>query len=66
VCGALSSDNLMVCFLRKAFLKSDKVAELTRISLLFSPASRIRAVIIDKKKIIKLLQFTIQNNGLIT
>jgi hypothetical protein len=30
VCGALSSDNRMVCFCRKAFLKSDKVVELTR------------------------------------
>jgi hypothetical protein len=29
VCGALSSDNHMVCFHRKAFLKSDKAAGLT-------------------------------------
>jgi hypothetical protein len=30
VCGALSSDNSMVCFRRKAFLKSATAAGLTR------------------------------------
>ena len=30
VCGVLSSDNHMVCFRRKAVLKFDKVAGLTR------------------------------------
>ena len=30
VCGALSSDNGMVCFRRKAFLKSDTAAGLTK------------------------------------
>ena len=30
VCGALSSDNRMVCFSHKAFLKSDTAAGLTR------------------------------------
>ena len=30
VCGARSADNRMVCFRRKAFLKSDTVAGLTR------------------------------------
>jgi hypothetical protein len=30
VCGVLSSDNCMVRFCRKAFLKSDKAAGLTR------------------------------------
>jgi hypothetical protein len=29
VCGALSSDNHMVCFHRKTFLKSDKATGLT-------------------------------------
>jgi hypothetical protein len=33
--GVLSSDNRMVCFRRKAFLKSDTAAGLTRSSALF-------------------------------
>jgi hypothetical protein len=35
VCGALSSDNRMVCFCGKAFLKSDTADGLTRSEAVF-------------------------------